>query len=402
MKKARALLVSVICVLCLTGCVRFNASVTVKSNGKLDVSMLFAVVDMSDYGMGEGTITADQMQEFIDEGWEVEEYAQEGFQGVIVSKKNISPDELSSSMQNNQNDLTGELGALDFNKDGLKYVLDWKVFEEKEAQEMESYKSFLTMSGGYMKLTVTLPVKPSASNATYVSDDGKTLEWDLLNLGPDQSIHLEFTLINMGLIIGVCVFAVVILLVIILAIILSSQKKKAAALEMQNAQAQVMPDAQAIQDAQAMQYSQSMQYGQGMQYGQVDGFGQDTQMGQNVQYGQVDSFGQSAQVEQNIQYGQEANFGQVNQTEQSVQNGQEINYDQGAQLEQEVQNVQQSQNQDQEVYQQPQIDQQPQEQSNVQQLTGVADEIIKLKKLMDDGVITKEEFETQKSKLLGQ
>ncbi len=38
----------------------------------------------------------------------------------------------------------------------------------------------------------------------------------------------------------------------------------------------------------------------------------------------------------------------------------------------------------------------------VNQPTSVADEIAKLKKLYDDGVLTKEEFEAQKKKLLGQ
>jgi Short C-terminal domain len=37
----------------------------------------------------------------------------------------------------------------------------------------------------------------------------------------------------------------------------------------------------------------------------------------------------------------------------------------------------------------------------VSQQISIADELIKLKKLLDDGVLTKEEFESQKKKVLG-
>ena len=78
------------------------------------------------------------------------------------------------------------------------------------------------MSGGYMKVVISLPIKPSANNATSVSDDGKTLTWDLLS---ESNIHLEFSLINIGMIIGLCVLALAVVAAVVVIIIIKKGKK---------------------------------------------------------------------------------------------------------------------------------------------------------------------------------
>ena len=226
MKKFKALLVFMLCALCLTGCVRFNTTVTVKRNGKLDVSMLYAMVDMSDYGYDTAKIAGEQKQEYIDKGWDVEDYDQDGFSGFVVSKKNISPSELSSSMEDAQSELTQTGDSLKVTREGFKYIFDWKVFDEDQSDQIDSYKSIFGMSGGYMKLTVNLPVKPSDSNATSVSNDGKTLEWDLLNLGPDNTIHVEFSLINFWMIIMVFMAIFSTIVIIIVATLIIKERKR--------------------------------------------------------------------------------------------------------------------------------------------------------------------------------
>jgi PBP1b-binding outer membrane lipoprotein LpoB len=322
MKKCRALMVALVSMIFLTGCMRFNTTVTVKSNGKLDVSMLYAMMDMSDYGYDEDSITESQMQEYKDQGWEVEEYNQDGFKGYILSKKDITANELGSSMEDTQSELSGEASSINFTKEGLKYTLDWQVFDREQGEQISAYKNYFTMSGGYMKITVNLPVKPSANNATYVSDDGKTLEWDLLNLGPDQNIHLEFVLINIWLIIGLCVFALAVIVVIVVVIVLSSKKRKMAQM-------------------------------------QAGGYYQQPQ-------GVAPTAYNPAQYQQ-PQY-QQPNVPVMPQAP--------------------VQEMQQSPIQE--------------NNSSMQAATPnlVADELEKLKKLLDDGVITQEEFDAQKAKLL--
>ena len=320
MKRFRAVLVTLISMICLTGCMRFNTTVTVKSNGKLDVSMLYAMMDMSDYGYDADSMTESQMQDYKDQGWDVEEYNQDGFKGYILSKKDITANELGSSMEDTQSELSGGANSVKFSKQGLKYTLDWQVFDREQGEQLSAYKNYFTMSGGYMKITVNLPVKPSASNATYVSEDGKTLEWDLLNLGPEQIIHLEFMLISIWLIIGLCIAACIIILIIVV-IVLASRKRK------------------------IVQVNQ--------------GYYQQPQGNAPVQYS-------SEQYQQAYQQPQMHTMVQP-----TIQNAQEL---QPVKIEN---------------------DNQPVVGSNL-----IADELTKLKKLLDDGVITQEEFDAQKAKLL--
>jgi hypothetical protein len=312
LKRLNVFLVSAIAIFCLTGCVRFNTTINVKSNGKVDVSMLYAAMDMSDYGYDTEALTDEQKQEYLDDGWDVVDYNQDGFSGFMISKNDVTADELASSLNSTQSEL-GESGSLSFTKQGHNYVLDWQVFDKEEGEQISAYKSYFTMSGGYMKLTVTLPVKPTSSNATSVSNDGKTLEWDLLNLGPDQNIHVEFSLLNMGLIIGICVVAAIVVLGIILALVLAQKKKK---------------------DRQIQNATGNYQQGGGYQpQGQYN----------------------NSQMQQQTQ----VNPQQFQPQTPAGTNGQQLA---GG--------------------------------------NGVADEIAKLKKLLDDGVITQEEFDAQKSKLL--
>jgi hypothetical protein len=74
------------------------------------------------------------------------------------------------------------------------------------------------------KYTVTLPYKPSSDNASAISDDGKTLTWDLLAQG-NNTIKFTFDIYNLTVVyIGVGVIA---LLLIGLIILIIKLKKKA-------------------------------------------------------------------------------------------------------------------------------------------------------------------------------
>ncbi|MCR5671966.1 MAG: hypothetical protein K6G10_13250 [Butyrivibrio sp.] len=240
MKKLKALMFSLICIICLTGCVRFNTTVEVKKNGNLDVTMLLAAVSMADYGM-EDLVSSDEMKNLEEQGWTVEEYSQDGFVGFTATRKDISPEELTTSMESTENSFSSGIGSDDisFTREGSKYVLDWKVFDEDDMAQMSAYKGYFAMTGGYMTLTVKLPVEPISSNATKISDDGKTLEWDLLNLGPDNKIHLEFSIKSLipwkALLIAGIVLTLLIALIIVIIVLAASSNKKKRAAQMQNA-----------------------------------------------------------------------------------------------------------------------------------------------------------------------
>ena len=76
-----------------------------------------------------------------------------------------------------------------------------------------------------IKFIVTLPNKPISHNATTVSEDGKTLTWDLADKDT-QNIQFEFSLINPLLIYGIIGGAVLLLIIIIILIVVKIKKKK--------------------------------------------------------------------------------------------------------------------------------------------------------------------------------
>lgn len=64
-------------------------------------------------------------------------------------------------------------------------------------EEMEDYSEMFSSAGEMeFKFTAILPVKPLSSNATSVSEDGKTLTWNLLT-NTNSEIKYSFELLNM-------------------------------------------------------------------------------------------------------------------------------------------------------------------------------------------------------------
>ena len=202
MKRVLCFLVFAVYAICLTGCMRMNTTITVKSNGKMDVDLLFASMDMSDFSGGgstSGGLTQEQKEAYEKEGWSVEEYASDGYLGFVISKKNVDLNDINTTMKQTSEN-TNQGGAFNIKREGLKYTLKWQIYDESNKSSMSQAAPYFEKAGGYMKFTLNLPVKPISSNATSVSDDGKTLEWDLLKLDETGSIEASYYLINVPLI----------------------------------------------------------------------------------------------------------------------------------------------------------------------------------------------------------
>ncbi|MBO7403190.1 MAG: hypothetical protein J6U10_09400 [Lachnospiraceae bacterium] len=234
MKKIRRIAaILLVSMLCLTGCMRYNVTITVKRNGKIDISMLMAMMTtegMGDIGQG---LTEEDKQQFVEKGWDVEEYNKDNYYGFLMSKKDITPEEVSESVDSSQNTVQGSSSGFSFTKEGLKYVIDWKMNSSKPSEEgssesadLSQYANYFKLYNGFVTLTVNLPIKPVNSNATTVSNNGKTLEWDLLAMDKDSSIHLEFMLINIWLIVLIVVAALIGIALIVIAIVLIVKRSK--------------------------------------------------------------------------------------------------------------------------------------------------------------------------------
>ncbi len=346
MRKVYALMMVVLCATILSGCMRFSASVKVKSNGKADVSMLYAVskelAEMGDEDINMA-FSDDQVADMEADGWECKEYIVDNYVGYEMEKKNVDLNDLSQSLKNSDEESSLNTDQIKVQKKGWTYIIDWKIFEDDQREQMSAYKNYFNMAGGYMDFTLELPVKAINSNATSVSDDGKTLKWDLLSV-PPEGIHVEFSLFSIPLLISCIIVGIILLIIIIVLIVVLSSRKK-----------------QTVSVQQPMGYSGTSPVGQGGYMGQ-----QAPAQGQFIQ-------NQNPSMQPNNTFAQQ---NQVMQSENSYA---------------------QSQNQ---AVQSESPFAQPQNPSVSTQTTSVADEIMKLKNLMESGIITEEEFEAQKKKLL--
>lgn len=221
-KRVVALCLALVLILSFTACIRFEATIKINKNGTADVRMLMAASDaLASMGDGESIgLSEEEITEYKAKGFEYEEYvdADAGYTGYILSRKDV---DLQSGKNNN--DETGMESILDgdlFKVDGKHVTIDFAPMSDSEYEESGSYLSILKNYGGYMKFNLELPVKPTNHNATTVSEDGKTLTWDLTKLKANESVHAEFDMPSSILswllpVIGVLLIAVVVAVVLI-------------------------------------------------------------------------------------------------------------------------------------------------------------------------------------------
>uniref|UniRef100_I5AQ46 LppM domain-containing protein n=1 Tax=Eubacterium cellulosolvens (strain ATCC 43171 / JCM 9499 / 6) TaxID=633697 RepID=I5AQ46_EUBC6 len=199
--------------------------------GTVDMTMLLAALDDLDYeNYSDRFPSMDSLKMwYMEDGWEVEEYKEDGYSGLIVKKQGNPIDDIDSTMKKAVI-ASGSDNSSFIEKQEDKYILDVQVFGEEQRERIADIKKYLKRFDGFLKIVVKLPYKQIESNATSVSEDGKTLEWDLANFDLDQHVHAEFSLENTEKGSGMIwyVVGIIILLGVVLAVILIlvNEKKK--------------------------------------------------------------------------------------------------------------------------------------------------------------------------------
>ena len=246
--KIKLVLVSVLSIVLLTGCgMKENIHMDIKANKDVNVSMTIAMDDelidtMIGYGEdGSATkdtskITDEQRWTYLDEGmkdssddlkdWEKVKYDKDGYKGYTYTSKTLKLDDLSTEKDGTKFDLFSsenlEEGKL-FVKKGNTYKANFTgdMSKDESLGSTSSYSSSMDLFE--ITFSVTLPTKPTKQNATKVSEDGKTLTWDLTK---NSDIQFEF---NMGtnylLYIGIAVLVIVVVVVVVV-LSKSAGKKK--------------------------------------------------------------------------------------------------------------------------------------------------------------------------------
>ena len=237
--KIKLVLVSVLSLVLLTGCgMKENIHMDIKANKDVNVSMTIAMdnelIDtMIGYGEDGSTtkdtakITDEERWAYLDEGmkdssddlkdWKKVKYDKDGYKGYTYTSKTLKLDDLATEKDGTKFDLFSsenlEEGKL-FVKKGNTYKANFTgdMSKDESLGSTSSYSSSMDLFE--ITFSVTLPTKPTKQNATKVSDDGKTLTWDLTK---NSDIQFEF---NMGanylLYIGLAVLVIVVVIVVVI------------------------------------------------------------------------------------------------------------------------------------------------------------------------------------------
>lgn len=191
-KKFVAVFLLVMLAVSLTSCVKVDIDLKVKKNGKVDATVIFAMSEAAgDYGgsMDEMGFSEEELAEMKKNGWKVEAYSQDGYSGYRMFQSNIESLDVAKIWS------TEGSGDSVLTKKGSTYVLDLPIggiLGEQTEEDPVDMVAMLRSFGASMKFRITLPVKPISHNAMSVSEDGKTLEWDLMSMQKGDRAHVEF------------------------------------------------------------------------------------------------------------------------------------------------------------------------------------------------------------------
>ena len=238
MKKLKAVSLCIM-VLMLCGCsMKYEYNMSIKSDKSMDFSIISAMDNELIDGMlsmetDKESYTDEERWQMLEESMEDEEekpedygftvskYEEGEFKGYKYSKKIANIDDISGETANfNLNDFANISESVIFVKDGEKYKANFVMSNEEQSSSTQGYDI-----GIDMMFTVTLPNKPISHNATSVSDDGKTLTWNLLD-SDSQNIEFEFSLNKNNMLMYILIGAGALLLIVVVVVIISSKGKK--------------------------------------------------------------------------------------------------------------------------------------------------------------------------------
>ena len=198
------------------GCVRMDVSITVKKNGKVDFRFLYAMMNFTGEEPDEDEFDAG---EWKDKGYDVQLYNEDNYIGMLVTAEDMDPAKLSE-----KNGGMGDFAEGDIIKrEGSTFILDMDVWNSDGMDDLLPYIGDLSNYDGYMRLTLSTPVKAKNHNATSVSDDGHTLTWDLTKM-KGEKIHAEFNL-GGALWIIICIAVLVVGILIFVGLFFWSRRK---------------------------------------------------------------------------------------------------------------------------------------------------------------------------------
>lgn len=213
----------------ITGCsysqsARINLDITIRRDQKVDASFLVAVLkDMAEYQF----FSTEDLRDMKARGWDYKLYSEDDYLGYVFTIQDKELSEIVNAVDGVETSFGGlSSDVLSISKDGMNYTFQGKLFDDDDVYTFDLYKTDFLEYGGCVNVVLHLPEKPASSNATFVSEDGKTLTWDLLNTGVNQQMRAEFRLIPQYYIYIMVALAIIVPLLLIIATILRVTRKR--------------------------------------------------------------------------------------------------------------------------------------------------------------------------------
>jgi hypothetical protein len=224
-----ALVLSMLLAVSLTGCsyrqsARINLDITIKRNQKVDVAFLVAVLkEMAEYQF----FSTEDLRDMKARGWDYKLYSEDDYLGYVFTIQDQDLNAIINAVDGVETSFGGlSSDVVSITNDGMSYTFQGKLFDDDDVSTFELYKTDFLNYGGCVNVVLHLPEKASSSNATFVSDDGKTLTWDLLNTGVNQQMRAEFRLIPSYYIYIMVALAIIVPMLLLIATILRVTRKK--------------------------------------------------------------------------------------------------------------------------------------------------------------------------------
>ena len=159
MKKILSIVLLVLCMALISGCMRFNTTIDIKSNGKADLSMLYAVQKTEGEDSGSSEDYDSQKKEMEKAGWSVEDYNEDGYVGLKCTMKNVDIKDVAEEVGTSNASVGNEESPIKLTKDGLVYNFDWDYNSgsnddsssddssgENSADEMQQYADAISQA----------------------------------------------------------------------------------------------------------------------------------------------------------------------------------------------------------------------------------------------------------------
>ena len=202
MKRIKCILVMAMMAICLVGCGKYEHLFQINADGTGSIAILYATNEsqMQKAGMDPSNYDLSEIfYELKDRGFAVETYNKDGYEGYVVSAQNVDINQAMNDLYvvGSGMEFVGfGPGKFNYTRSGSDCSIDWYIYDsESDTQEsFETVKQGIEATGGIARISMYLPSPAYDHDAPYVSDDGTSLQWDLLDLGSDQALHVSFSL----------------------------------------------------------------------------------------------------------------------------------------------------------------------------------------------------------------